>query len=151
MIAKHLPKYIQPLQCADHGSIWQGSLPLSSFPRLKELLSDSEGEVSVDLSAGRDVQKRPFIQGTLKASLPLVCQRCLNRLEFLIEVDVNLSPVFSEKAAELLPEPYEPLLLTEDRVLLVDLVEDELLLNLPMIARHESTSQCVSYPDQHND
>lgn len=138
MIMKHLPKYIQPLQCADHGASWQGHLPLTALPRLKELLADREGEVSVDLSAGRDAQKLPYIKGTLKANLHLACQRCLNCLEYPVEVVVNLSPVFNEKTAELLPEPYEPLVLTEDKILLSELVEDELLLNLPMIPKHET-------------
>ncbi len=137
-----LPKYIQPFQCADHGTAWRGRLPLSSFPRLLELLANSEGEVSVDLHAGRDEQKLAYIQGTLTASLSLLCQRCLQPLEFPIEIMVSLSPVFNEKAAELLPEPYEPLLLTEDKISLADLVEDELLLNLPMIPKHEASAQC---------
>jgi uncharacterized protein len=54
-----------------------------------------------------------------------------------IESDFRFGLVTSEDEAELLPGEFEPLLVTGSEVSLPDLVEDELLLSLPIVARHE--------------
>ena len=43
--------------------------------------------------------------------------------------------------ADLLPESYEPLLVNEPTVSLLEMIEDELLLSLPLVIRHEE-SEC---------
>lgn len=142
MTTHKLPKYIQPSRLFERDMVLQGSLPLSEFPRLQEFLLKNDGEVSLDLNGGRDIERIIYISGTLQATLGLQCQRCMKVMDYPLDISLNLSPVFSEEASKKLPERYEPLLVEDDQIDIMTLVEDELLLNLPMIPKHEDPN-CV--------
>jgi len=142
MTTQKLPKYIQPSRLFESDMLLQGSLPLSSFPRLQEFLLNNAGEVVLDLKGGRDVERIIYINGNLQAVLHLECQRCMKVVDYPLSISLNLSPVFSEEGSKRLPERYEPLMVEDDQIDLVTLVEDELLLNLPMIPKHEDPN-CV--------
>ncbi len=49
-----------------------------------------------------------------------------------------LSPVLDEQAVKSLPVGYEPVLMLNRQIKVADMVEDELLLNLPIIALHDA-------------
>jgi uncharacterized protein len=131
-----LPTALQPIRMAARGIHLKGILPLSALPRLQDLLSDPEGEVAIDLQFGVDDAKIPYIQGSLKACLPLICQRCLKAMLYDIALQISVSPVLSEAAGEKLPAQYEPLFLQEDGILLSEMLEEEILLGLPAVPKH---------------
>ena len=83
-----------------------------------------------------------FIKGALQTGIELVCQRCLEPLRLALDVTVSLGLVHGEAEADRLPEEYEPLLVPEGVIRVADLVEDELLLALPRIPRHEDARDC---------
>jgi len=62
-----------------------------------------------------------------------------------LDAGVRLALVESEMAAGSLPEEYDPLLCTADALSLFDLVEDELMLALPIVAAH-ARGECQSGP-----
>lgn len=138
MTTKTLPKYIQPLRLAEQRASLHGQALLRDFSRLHDVLSDTTGEVSVHLQFGQDNEGVAYITGVLDTVLQLECQRCLKPLPYSLHVEVSLSPVFNEVTSKNLPERYEPLLLDEDQVTLIDMIEDELLLSLPLVAKHEA-------------
>jgi len=77
------------------------------------------------------------VVGQLKTDLALICQRCLERYDIPVEVELKLNWVKSEQDAKKLPLRYEPLLVESIPLKLNDVIEDELLLALPIIAMHE--------------
>ena len=111
------------------------------MPRLAEVLLDAEGAAEFEFLFGRDQNRRVVITGFVRSSLGLECQRCLERLELPVDARVRLAVIEVAAEAERLPEEYEPVLIEEDRLRLLDLVEEELLLAIPQIPRHE-TGQC---------
>ncbi|MCB1776594.1 MAG: DUF177 domain-containing protein [Candidatus Competibacteraceae bacterium] len=139
-----LPAKIRPWRmAAEHGCL-NGRLALAALPRLTALLGAAEGEVVVALSAGCDAQGVRFIQGRLCAEVEWTCQRCLGPLRLPLDVQVNLGLVSDEAAANRLPDEYDPLLVQENSdIAVADLVEDELLLALPQIPRHEDLRECA--------
>jgi DUF177 domain-containing protein len=126
---------IDPLFLVRTKRNFQGALPLSRMHRLAELLYDTEGEATFDLSF-RLEGRVPSVIGHVSADLTLQCQLCLKSTRWVIEREVNLGVVASIDEASLLPEPYEPLLIQNEKTTLTDIVEDELILGLPLIARH---------------
>ncbi len=136
MVPKTLPKYIQPLQLAKHRAELQGQLSLKECVRLKELLADTVGMVHVQVKFGQDEHGFSYIKGSVESVLHLQCQRCMQAMDYFLHAPISLSPVSSEEAAAKLPDYYEPLLLEEERIAVVDLVEDEVLLSLPLAAKH---------------
>jgi len=130
-----LPTTIDPLHLADKRGELHGQIPLKQFSRLAENLVSNEGIVFVDLYFGRE-GRLAKIDGNLKTTLQLQCQNCLEAVEFEINHNVNLGIATTYEQVERLPEEVEPLLLEEETMPLIDLVEDELLLNLPDYPKH---------------
>ena len=140
-----LPTILYPWRLAADGSCFNGSLPLASLSRLAAVVDCAEGEVMLELGAGVDRQGIRFISGTLCAEVQLTCQRCLEPLLWPLDVAVSLGLVSTEAEIERLPDAYEPLLIAEEGSLtLTHLIEDELLLALPQIARHPDHQPCTA-------
>lgn len=131
-----LPVHIDPMQLAEKGAQLVGVLPLKGMSRLRQACLDDEGEVTVDLQFGRDPRSDvSALQGTLRTAVRIACQRCLEPMVLELSADPRLllrrpgeRPGAPDEAAEVL---------TIDRsVSLSELVEDELLLAMPMIPMH---------------
>ena len=140
-----LPETFYPWRLAAENGSLNGALALASLPRLSAVVERADGAVAVALKAGVDGQGIRFIKGILRAEVALTCQRCLGSLPWPLEVTVSLGLVRDEAHIDQLPEEYEPLLIAEDGGLMVaDLVEDELLLALPQIPRHDDLRECAA-------
>ncbi len=137
-MSRPLPVFIAPLRLCEMRTVLTGELGFDDMDRLAEFLSDQEGEVVLSLSFDEDERGIPFAVMTLDARLRLVCQRCLGPWETRIRREVRLGftrePGMAERIAE---HGYEPVVLARSELKLGDLVEDELLLALPMIPKHE--------------
>lgn len=127
---------VHPGRLAESGVTLRGSLPLTAMTRLAGYLHDTEGEVLVELNFGIDEQKVCYVQGRLTATLHLVCQRCLQLLAYPLDLEVALGLTPTDTAAENLPGHYEPVVVADSRLDLGNLVEDELLLALPIVPVH---------------
>jgi len=138
-----LPDRIDPLRLAESGRELRGSLPLAALQRLVPSLHDTEGVVEVELSGTKEGRIRR-LDGHLVTTLKMVCQRCLEPMTLPVEVRFRLGLVTSEEQAERLPEALEPLLITEPTLLLAELIEDELILALPIVALHPADSACAA-------
>ena len=149
-MSSRLPDFVDPWRMADLGKVFSGYAAIVDLPRLAEAVSDVEGEVELRLVFDRDSGKRASITGFVKANLVLECQRCLSPMPALVESELNIALVRSTEEAERLPEQYDPLLLDEPRIRLLDIVEDELLLSLPQVPRHKE-GECCSDLNQATD
>ncbi len=114
--------------------MFQGVLPLARFARLAESLAGEEGEVSYDVEFGEDEFGIGYIDLKVGADLPMVCQRTLKVFMQPVALDQRLGLIRDEAAEASLPEGYEPLLVTESQLQLKDVIEDELILALPLVA-----------------
>lgn len=139
-----LPKTVDPLKYADQNKVLEGVVTIALMPRLCEMLAESEGEVRVKLEFGRDEQRLRILSGTLKANLILTCERCLTPVANSIESSFTLGIVLTDEQAKNLPRRYEPLLVEPDTLIIQDVIEEELILSLPMFANHE---QCEGEPN----
>ena len=129
----------------------EGTLPLSAFGRLRSSLTDTEGECRFSLEFGRDAMDQPFVEVRADADLPLLCQRTLERYLQPVSVVQRLGLITSEAQEDALPEGMEPLLVAENaEIRPIDLVEDELILALPVVPINpESTlPDAVRVPDE---
>ena len=109
-------------------------MPLSAMSRLGASLADTAGECSFVLEFGHDPLQVPFVELSIDTGLPLVCQRSLERFVFPVKTVQRLGLIRDESEEAALPPGYEPLLVPEDGLLRpVELVEDELVLALPVV------------------
>lgn len=137
MSAALLPLHIDPLRLAKTGARLHGSLPMAGMERLGSLLAAKPGDVTLSLTFDLDPDLRvAVLHLQLQAELELSCQRCLDTLKHPVAIDRRLGVVMNELQAEQLPEEYEPLLATPEPLFLRDVIEDELILCLPIVPRH---------------
>ena len=139
---------IDGLKFAREGQRLQGALPLSRLPRVAEELLEPVGNVSYELTGFVDSRGKPGIEVQTRARLGLVCQRCLNRLDFDLLRHTRFLLVAGEGPLPSLDaEEIETEAVPVEAVANVnDLIEQELLLGLPIAPAHPDGT-CAA-PDQ---
>ncbi len=136
MLSGQLPKTFDPRKFARQGIQFEGTLALNQFSRLVESLADDQGEVKVSLQFHMSENHRVIVEGQVKANLKMICQRCLDLAELTVCSELNLMGVRTDEQAKALPVGYEPLFLEDEPMELLPLLEEELLLSLPLVPFH---------------
>jgi uncharacterized protein len=132
---------------ADAGACHEFAVSPRQFPRLRPQLAADDGRVAGQVRVSR-VSGRPVVQVTLQAEIPLVCQRCLGRVDVPVEAESLLVVLRDLDEGRGLAPDVEPIVAVDGRVALRDLVEEELLLGLPLVPRHEDRAHCAADEDR---
>ena len=112
-----------------------GTLPVVGLARLCEALADTRGTVEFTLDFGRDSLATSYVDVHADAALTLICQRTLEPFVLPVTVNTRLGLLKHERDEAGLPPDCEPLLVPADGLLHpADVIEDELLLALPLVA-----------------
>lgn len=137
-----MPERGDPLHLAELGRSYEGRVELAGLGRLADSLAGSEGLVRYRLAFDRDHRGRPCVTGHLVGSLPLQCQRCLQ--VFALDVERDWRVVLLAEAAEeaLLDEGEDARLVSDRGMPLAELIEDELILAVPLVPKHPAGAAC---------
>lgn len=129
---------IDSLEFARTGQALHGSLLLPGLARLKDSLADAVGTVEFEVTGGYDARHRPILKLAIRGALHLQCQRCLEALDYPLQIVNTLLLVGAGEAAagELDDEDIEWIEASRE-LDLATLIEDEILLSLPYAPRHE--------------
>ena len=120
----------------------EGSVPLAQMPRLVEVLADSDGDCRYAVEFYRDPLKIDVMHIQLSASLPLICQRSLERFVHQVEIDQRLGLISEESQEAAMPEGMEAVLVDRGGdVSPLELIEDELLLAVPLVPVSPNASE----------
>jgi uncharacterized protein len=130
---------------AEEGAALSGEAPVQQHPRLVAETQGRGSQSPVSWSASGEVRNPhhvlPEVWLHLEAHtvLPLTCQRCLMPVDVPVDVQRSFRFVPDEDMAAAQDEQSEEDVLALSRSFdLVELVEDELLMELPLSPRHES-------------
>jgi uncharacterized protein len=132
---------IDGLQFARAALEQRGTVSMERLPRLAQVVCSTEG-LGYHLRGGRASNGKPCLRLSVRGSVELLCQRCLDPIQVPIAIDAELQ--LAESVREISEADDEI-----DRVLasrhmdVGGLVEDEVILALPMVPRHE---QCMHRP-----
>ncbi len=137
----NLPLKVDSVRFAENAVSLQGRLFIKDMPRLLSSVRTGEGSVMVKLQFGMDHQGIKFMTGHFESRLTLECQRCMGLFEYEVENDFTFAILTSEKEAKTLPATYDPLFVHEGMLNVADLIEEELIVSLPIVAMH-SIEQC---------
>jgi uncharacterized protein len=141
-----LPQHINMLRLSEHAASFHGPLLIKDMQRLAPSLYSDEGEVTVDLSFGADEEGTRFCRVQLKTEVNLQCQRCMEPFTYGIMSDFVHGIVGSESEAEALAEQYEPIIVQDGLLVVQDMVEDELILKMPIVPMHADVDCKVKLP-----
>ena len=136
------PQSINPLRLAKNKEQIKGSLSLDSLARLEDILLDNHGQVQYSLSFDFDASGICLIKSYIDTAVVLQCQRCLKSVIIEIQKSSILGAYKDSDEFEKLEDNYEPCQLDEEFILVKKLVEDELLLAIPLIPLH-SDKKCI--------
>lgn len=139
-MSSRLPEFIDPRRLASQGGGFSGTVKLGDLPRLRGALLETTGSAEFRLEFYRDNRGRARIKGQVRADLVLECQRCLEAMVLPVDAELDLAVIQVPEEADRLPESCDPVWVEEDTMRLLDLVEDELLLAIPQVPRHEPDS-----------
>ena len=144
-------QYVDTYELTRLGQGVQGQTPIDYFDRLLEDLPEqSDSLVSWSLKGEMDARGQHFLRLSVKAVPVLECQRCLGAFEWPVETDNRLQVVKSEadldveSAFDADPDELIERIVGSKRLDVLTLVEDEIILSLPYVAKHDV---CPSLPE----
>jgi uncharacterized protein len=130
---------------AEEGTVLSGEAAVEQHPRLMAETQGRGAQSPVRWSASgqvrnaRHVQPQVWLQLKADATLSLTCQRCLAPVDVPVHVERSFRFVPDEAMAAAQDEQSEEDVLALSRSFdLVELVEDELLMEVPLAPRHET-------------
>ncbi|MCZ6560148.1 MAG: YceD family protein [Gammaproteobacteria bacterium] len=144
-----LPDVLNALLAADKKQTVSRLYAPASFTRLEGLLQSTAGELSLNLDFRRDRNNRILLSGDICGKITVRCQRCLEPVS--LQLDLPLELVLAERKGN----GGEPIAGREAyscdplKLELGALVEEEILLALPLVAMHEEDNEdCRKLIDQ---
>ncbi len=119
------------------------TIPLEELPRVGRELASSEGAATGTVRFSRQMG-RAVADLRVSAQPQVICQRCMQPMRWPVEVESRIALVGSHDAADRVPDGLEVFLVESDSVSVRDLVDEEVLLALPHVPRHEEGTECAS-------
>ena len=141
-----LPLKVDPFRFAENAISLHGVLLIKDMINLGSSLESPMGEVLVQMDFGIDEQGIYFLKGHLDTKLLLQCQRCMNAFDYAIITDFVLGVVHSDSEASQLPGRYDPVIVQDNALFLRELVEQELIVNLPIVPMHNVQDCNIKLP-----
>ncbi len=144
----HRPAHLDIRSFAQDAAQISGGLPLSKLERLAQDLYLVEADLasktvqwaatgsSMPIAGGA---AQPWLHLEVKLQAPMQCQRCLQAVELPVEIERNFRFVKNEEEAMAQDdEAEEELLVASKQFDLLELIEDEIIMALPMVPLHET-------------
>ena len=121
------------------------SIPLAELPRVSHELTNKDGEAKGKVRFSRQ-QGHAVADLDVSAQPEVVCQRCMQPMRWPVKVKSRVALVSDYDAADRVPEGFEVFLVEADSVSVRDLVDEEVMLALPHVPRHDEDSECAGRP-----
>lgn len=118
----------------------EGRVPVAGLPRLADVLAEGSGEVAYSVRGSEGGNGELFLEVRAGGRLTLRCQRCLQALPFEVAVRCRfrlIEPGQSWPDDDLADDDFDAMA-AERELDLLALVEQEVLLSLPLAPCHES-------------
>jgi len=132
--------FIDSLEFAKQSLEIHDKIRASNLPGLKEVLFSGRGELEFSVVGGRLGRDKPMLRLEVKGSLGMQCQRCLDEMDYAVDIARTFALVADESA--LPDEEFEDdevdYLVADPKLDVEALVEEEVLLSLPLALRHEN-------------
>jgi len=133
-----LKTFIQPRKLAKKDGELRYRWQVKDFSRLDGLLYSNDGAIEIHLTGRQDNRNRCLVEAHVKADVVLECQTTFEPISYQIDTKVTYCTVIREDQITDLDEEYEPLLIEDGQVDIKEVIEDELILSLPLIANKAS-------------
>ncbi|MDG2394920.1 YceD family protein [Candidatus Thioglobus sp.] len=141
-----IPDNIKLLSFAKKGLIFSQTYSVKDFPRINEIVTNTDDKVKASLSFYIENGKIPCIEGSIEIDVALDCQRCLDEVKLNLNPTFKLAFIIHENQAEELDPSFETILNADEEFSTIEFLTDEVLISIPMIPMH--SHECQSYKDK---
>ncbi len=145
MLTGPLPKQIDYRKLADQLASLDGCIAIEEFKRLPDLLVESTGELVLSLKFSRGKRRLPLVTGNCTGEVLMTCQVCLEPVPVKVEAVIRSLLVDNVEVLVTLDLDDDGLVCDGVRVDLVDLVEDDIIVSLPMVPKHAPDSCTAAF------
>ena len=121
---------------AERQGVLEGDIALADLGRLKGLLSSSDGTARARITLRRGHDELLLMDLECEAALELTCQRCLEPVTYKVNEKTEFAVAETEESLAILPRGTELIALDGDRFQPASVIEDELIVSLPLVPRH---------------
>ena len=135
--------FIDSLDFAGNGQQISGEMRVAELPRLLDVMANSQGILSYTVQGGVDKLGTPFLDVGVVGQCLLRCQRCLNILDYPVRLETRLLlrdqaslDALDEGVAGGEEEEFDSIL-ADTHLNVPDMLEEEILLSLPIAPKHE--------------
>ncbi len=126
---------IDPFRFAKRAQQLNTIVQLMPVGRLEGVIAQ-ESQLNLLLNGGRNENNRLVLSGEINGTVKVICQVCLDIVEYPVDITFRLLPVISEEQAEKLNQNIEPIIIEDDKLELDELVNNELILAMPVAICH---------------
>ena len=144
---ERIPQFIDYIRYTDARKTIKGELPITDCARLVDLLSPDTSlhhNIHLEFEFGVDNLANRFIKGRVTASVLLTCQRCMQVMEYPVDLHLALAFIKNKADEQAISGLYDSFYIEKNEPIdFVALVEDEIILSLPLIAKHKDEN-CLS-------
>ena len=140
-------RFLVRKEVARQGS-YEGDIPLSDLPRLFEMIETESAEqqaVEVRFEFSLNEFDCQQVAGSLQTCLNVQCQRCLETMELPVAVNFSLLVDADDQMAR--ASGLDTVESEEGYLDLFALIEDEIILAVPLITVHDSQNCNEYWPD----
>jgi uncharacterized protein len=129
------PIEVDPRRFCKDAQSWETQSDVAAFPRLAHEFT--QGALFCRVIGRADQLGSLSLRLTVHGQVELTCQRCLGGMQHAVEIDRMVYLARTETELERLDAlPDSDAILVSDSLNLIDLVEDEVLLGLPLMPMH---------------
>ena len=132
-----LPTHIDPRKLALQGYLLEGEVKTDSLPRLASSVSAICSPLKAAVQFELDESRAKVAHGTADVTIDVICQRCLDTVQIDLHADFAVQVIWSEDHLHRVASNYEPWLVFDRMASLSELLEDEILLALPLVNYHK--------------
>jgi uncharacterized protein len=136
MTSQNIPPLISARKAAIAGITYSGVVRGKDIGRVAAAVLEIEGPLSVSLRFDINEGRKRTVEAKIEGRVSMQCQRCLKPVSVLVETCSTLTVVAHDEEAASVLRTTEPLLLDGDDLDVYSLIEDEVLLALPIVALH---------------
>ncbi|MCH7882265.1 MAG: DUF177 domain-containing protein [Proteobacteria bacterium] len=137
-----LKRHYQIQKEVSRGDYFQGVIELRALLRLAGKLESDQGKIMVEFEFTASDYDCPILNGRLETSLTVECQRCLKSMDVAMKSEFKL---LIDAPDELAHESSLDTIYSDNGAIdIFEVVEEELILGLPLVAMHDDIS-CDEY------
>ncbi|MGC2167085.1 MAG: YceD family protein [Gallionella sp.] len=129
--------FIDSLEFAKSSQQIAGNVQSVELPRLQDVLENQDGVLSYTIKGGVDSSGHSFIDLSVRGALQLQCQRCLELLDYSVVHEARLLLCDQDDLEKLDDEAEIESILADPKLDVLNLLEEEIVLSLPISPRHE--------------